>query len=148
LTPAGDAGADFVLDASVAVAWCFEDQAVGYAGEVLQRLSGQAAVVPSIWPLEVANALLVSERKRRLRPADSARFLTLLRMLPIVMDAEPSLREMGDILSLARAQELSAYDAAYLHVAITRGLPLATLDETLKRAAAACGVSLVGSPRP
>jgi predicted nucleic acid-binding protein len=55
---------------------------------------------------------------------------------------------MGDILSLARAQELSACDAAYLHVAITRGLPLATLDETLKRAAAACGVSLVGSPRP
>jgi predicted nucleic acid-binding protein len=55
---------------------------------------------------------------------------------------------MGDILSLARAQELSAYDAAYLHVAITHGLPLATLDEALRRAAAACGVALVGSARP
>lgn len=147
MTPASDAEGGLVLDASVAVAWCFADQAAGYADEVLQRLSGQAAVVPAIWTLEVTNALLVSERKRRLRPADSARFLALLRTLPIVVETELSLREMGDVLALAREQVLSAYDAVYLQVAMARDLPLATLDETLRRAASACGVSLVGSSR-
>jgi len=142
LIPPADAEAAFVLDASVTVAWCFEDQASGYADRILQRLRDQAAVVPHIWALEVTNALLASERKRRLRPADSARFLTLLHRLPIVLETEPSLREMGIVLSLAREQGLSAYDAAYLYMATTRGLPLATLDETLKRAATTCGVSL------
>jgi len=146
LTAASDAEAGFVLDASVAVAWCFEDQAAGYADEVLQHLRGQAAVVPAIWILEVTNALLVSERNQRVRPADSARFLALLRTLPIVVEADPSLREMGNILSLARDQGLSTYDAAYLHVAMARGLPLATLDEVLQRAATACGVSVVEPP--
>lgn len=147
MIPARDAEGGLVLDASVAVAWCFADQAAGYAEAVLQRLNGQAAVVPAIWTLEVTNALLVSERKRRLRPADSARFLALLRTLPIVVEAELSLREMGDVLALAREHGLSAYDAVYLHVAMARGLPLATLDEILKRAAVTCGVSLVESPR-
>ncbi|MCL6551989.1 MAG: type II toxin-antitoxin system VapC family toxin [Firmicutes bacterium] len=137
-----DAAAAFVLDASVTIAWCFEDEASGYADRILQRLSGQAALVPHIWALEVTNALLASERKRRLRPADSARFLTLLRGLPIILEPEPSLREMGSILSLAREQGLSAYDAVYLYLATTRELPLATLDDTLKRAATTCGVSL------
>lgn len=145
MTLASNAEAGLVLDASVAVAWCFADQAAGYADEVLQRLSGHAALVPAIWTLEVTNALLVSERKRRLRPTDSARFLALLRRLPIVVETELSLREMGDVLALAREQGLSAYDAAYLHVAMTHDLPLATLDETLRRAASACGVSLVAS---
>ncbi|WP_447974935.1 type II toxin-antitoxin system VapC family toxin [Nitrospira sp. Kam-Ns4a] len=143
MSPHGEAEAGFVLDASVTVAWCFEDQGAGYADRILQRLSGQPALVPAIWPLEVTNALLVSERKRRLRPADSARFLTLLGRLPIIIEGtEPSLHDMGSILSLAREQALSAYDAAYLHLAATYGLPLATLDQTLKRAASACGVSL------
>lgn len=129
-----------VLDASVTVAWCFEDHAAGYADGILGRLSREAAVVPAIWTLEVANALLVGERKRRLRPADSARFLALLGALPIIVDPGPSPREMEHVLALAREHGLSAYDAAYLRLATTRGLPLATLDDTLKQAAAACGI--------
>jgi predicted nucleic acid-binding protein len=90
----------------------------------------------------VTNALLVSERKQLLRPADSARFLTLLGTLPIIEETERSLRDRESILSLARQQRLSAYDAAYLHLAATYGLPLATLDQSLKRAARARGISL------
>jgi predicted nucleic acid-binding protein len=131
----------FVLDSSVTVAWHFEDESDAYADAVGDALVLKAAVVPSLWPLEVANALLVGERRQRTTEAKVSQFLTLLRALPIRVDEETTVRAWHDTLHLARARALSAYDASYLELALRRGLPLATLDDRLKGAAAAVGVA-------
>lgn len=123
----------FVLDCSVTMAWCFEDEADRYSDRVLAALSRATAVVPALWSLEVANVLLVSERRGRLTLEDGQRFLTHLAGLPIIVD--PSVPESGDLLALGRAHRVSAYDAAYLQLAIRTRLPLATRDRPLRAAA-------------
>lgn len=132
----------FVLDCSVTMAWCFDDEATPYTDGVRDRLAEARAVVPTIWPLEVANAVIVGERRKRLDEARSFRFFSLLNSLPIVIDDETSGRAFGEIPHLCRAHNLSAYDAAYLELAIRRGLPLACLDGKLEAAAMAVGVPL------
>jgi predicted nucleic acid-binding protein len=136
----------FVLDGSVTMAWCFDDEATPYTDGVRDRLAIARAVVPTIWPLEVANAALVGERRRRLDEARTVRFLALLGDLPIVVDDRTSGRAFGAIAHLARAHNLSAYDAAYLELAMRRALPLATLDAKLIAAARAVGVPLMATP--
>jgi predicted nucleic acid-binding protein len=132
---------EFVLDGSVTLAWCFPDEKAPYPQAVLDSLAHARAVVPSLWPLEVANAWLVGERRNRCTQADTTHWTGFLTPLPISVDDETTARAWGDILSLARTHRLSAYDAAYLELALRRGLPLATLDGPLKAAAAATGVS-------
>jgi predicted nucleic acid-binding protein len=131
---------EFVLDGSVALAWFFKDEEDSYADAVAASFPYARAAVPIIWPLEIANALLTGERRQRSTEAQSARWLAQLALLPIAVDDETSGRAWGDVLSLARAYRLSAYDAAYLELAVRRGLPIATLDGKLKAAAAALGV--------
>jgi predicted nucleic acid-binding protein len=140
----------FVLDRSVTMAWCFDDEATPHSDGIRDSLATVAAVVPSIWPLEVANATIVGERRKRLDEARSRRFMTLLESLPIAVDDETSFRAFSDISHLARTYQLSAFDAAYLELAIRRGLPLACSDGELKTAATAAGVSLLAptSPEP
>ena len=133
---------EFVLDGSVTMAWYFQDEMNDYADAVRDGLDRSQAVVPSLWPLEVANTVVMGERRKRSTPAQAATWLGFLGVLPIVVDGETTARAWGDTLGLARAHNLSAYDAAYLELAMRRGLPLATLDEKLKAAAAAVGVSL------
>ncbi|MFP4649867.1 MAG: type II toxin-antitoxin system VapC family toxin [Desulfobacterales bacterium] len=125
----------FVIDNSVVMAWCFGDEANDYADSVLEQLTENTALVPALWPLEVVNVLLVAERKKRLRFADSARFLALLSALPIVVDHQGRKTIMKELLSLGRSSELSAYDAAYLDLAMRNNCPVATLDKKLLEAA-------------
>jgi predicted nucleic acid-binding protein len=132
----------FVLDCSVAMAWCFEDECDKYADAVLEALSGTEAVVPAIWPLEVANVLLVAERRKRLMKADTARFAELLGGLPIVVEWMNSESVLSRVLDNAREFRLSAYDAAYLELAMRQGLALATRDKALRAAAKKGGVRL------
>jgi predicted nucleic acid-binding protein len=122
------------------VAWFFEDEADDYAQAVEDSLPTASAVVPALWPLEVANALLMGERRKRATEAKVTTFLGLLQALPIGLDDETAGRAWDDSIHLARTHQLSAYDAAYLELALRRGLPLATLDEKLKAAAVAVGV--------
>ena len=129
-----------VLDASVALSWCFEDEPHAYGDAVLEHLETGEALVPGIWPLEVGNALLVAERRERLTKADSARFLTLLGQLPIIVEQDSPERMFGEIIALARAHSLSTYDASYLDLAMRNGLPLATQDARLVHAAGQCRV--------
>ena len=138
----------FVLDGSIALAWYFADEADAYADEVGRQLPAVEAIVPTIWPLEVANAVLMGERRKRSTPAQAATWISHLLTLPITVDGETSAHALGAILNLARMQSLSAYDAAYLELAMRRGLPLATLDDQLKVAAAAVGVPLFVPPPP
>jgi predicted nucleic acid-binding protein len=132
----------FVLDCSVTMAWIFDDEDEPHAAAVRDRLDSDMALVPSTWPLEVANALIIAERRRRVSRAEAMRFLEVLRQLPIDVDATPTLAAAGRTLSVARETGLSAYDAAYLDLAATHGLPLATLDQRLATAAGKVGVSL------
>jgi predicted nucleic acid-binding protein len=134
---------DFVVDASVSLTWCFEDQATAYGEAVLDRFVQSGAVVPGIWTLEIANALVVGERRRRLSEAQTTRFIGLLGELPIEVDEFDLDTAFGPVLAIARAHRLSAYDAAYLELAARRGLPIATLDSALVEAAPAAGVPLL-----
>jgi predicted nucleic acid-binding protein len=134
--------AGFVLDGSVTMAWCFDDEATPYTNGVRDRLADVKAIVPALWPIEVANATIVGERRKRLDEARSSRFLLLLSSLPIIVDEETAARAWADTMHLARAHNLSAYDASYLELAVRLGLPLACLDGKLKTAASAVGVSL------
>ncbi len=136
----------FVLDASVALSWCFADEADEAGDAVLNRLRGTRACVPGIWPLEVANVLLGAERRRRIAPSESARFLALLDALPIDVDAHTASRAPREILALARTHKLSSYDAAYLELAARGGLSLATRDVRLAAAARSVGVDVWVAP--
>jgi predicted nucleic acid-binding protein len=134
----------FVLDASVAVAWCFEDETTKLTEGVLQMLSdGAEALVPSLWPFEVANALLIAERRKRIVLAKVAALLQRIAGLPISVVAIDPRHAFEQILPVARQQGLSGYDAAYLELALHQGIPLATLDEELRRAVRVIGVELV-----
>lgn len=134
-----------VLDCSVVMSWCFEDEDNAYSSDVLELLPTSEAVVPSIWPLEIGNVLLVAERRNRITMADSNRFLKLLADLPITIDEVSSAVILPDVLSLGRQLNLSSYDAAYLELAIRTGLPLASLDKQLQQAAIKFGVTLVSA---
>ena len=125
----------FVIDNSVVMSWCFKDETNHYADAVLDRLLESTAFVPSIWPLEVVNVLLVAERKKWLSEADSVRFIALLSQLPIVVEYDRTERVMKDLLALARTNSLSSYDACYLDLSMRKGISIATLDTQLKKAA-------------
>jgi predicted nucleic acid-binding protein len=131
-----------VLDNSVVMAWSFADETSAYADAVLDGLAANRAIVPALWPLEVANALLMGERRKRSTEAETIRWIGILGRLSLVIDDETNSRAWSDTLALARGHKLSAYDAAYLELAIRLRLPLATLDAPLKAAAAEIGVSL------
>lgn len=133
---------DLVVDNSVIMAWCFADVGGEYADRILGMLASSEALVPAIWPLEVGNVLLVAERRQRLTEADSIRFLALLTNLPISVEQETPDRMLKEIVALAREYSLSTYDASYLDLAMRKGLPLATLDESLLKAAAKCKVAI------
>lgn len=133
-----------VLDASVAVAWCFEDESTRPAENVLDVLSaGTEALAPAIWPLEVANALLVAERRKRITRAQVTALLQRISKLPIAVEPIPPARAFEQVLAVARQHELSEYDASYVELASREGLPLATLDAKLRRAARSAGIALV-----
>lgn len=133
----------FVLDCSVVMAWCFEDEEDRYSDTVLDLLSASEAVVPSLWTLEIANVLLAGERRKRLTKADSFRFINLLRELPITVDQETTDHALSETISIGREQGLSSYDATYLELAMREGIALATRDEGLRKAARKCGVNLI-----
>ena len=125
----------FVVDNSIVMSWCFEDEGNSYAEAVLESLEAGEAFVPAIWPLEVGNVLLVAERKKRLSQASAVRFLALLGGLPITVEQETPERMLKEIVSLAREHGLSTYDASYLDLAMRLDLPLATQDASLVKAA-------------
>ena len=135
----------FVIDASVALAWCFGDEWTEATASILERLQTDAAAVPSLWHLEVANGLALAERGGRITPAESTELITLLETLEIVVDGETPARAFARVLDLAREERLTAYDAAYLELAMRLGLPLASKDGDLCDAAERLGVSVLSA---
>jgi predicted nucleic acid-binding protein len=133
----------FVVDNSVVMSWCFEDESNLYADGVLNLLQSKQAWVPSLWPLEVSNVLLVAERKKRIDSLISLQFLGLLSQLPIEQEQESTSLTFSEVLPIARQFQLSSYDASYLALALRKRIPLATLDKNLIRAAELSHVPLV-----
>ena len=126
----------FVVDASAALAWCFEDEAGAWSDSLLDRLrQGDRIVVPAHWPTEISNALLVATRRKRIRADQPALLWDELARLPI--EIEPALNpvQAKSVLALAQKHGLTVYDAAYLELAHRRQLPLGTLDADLRKAA-------------
>jgi predicted nucleic acid-binding protein len=138
--------AEFVLDGSLTMAWCFEDEASPESDEIQDWLTaGARAYVPTLWHLGIANVLWVCERRRRIREADSVRFLAVLQALNITPDHETEKHAGQATLGLARQHDLSVYDAAYLELAMRLGLSLASKDEALRKVAQAVGLSVLPS---
>jgi predicted nucleic acid-binding protein len=130
----------FVLDCSITMSWCFEDEMDHKAMTVLDRLSSEGAVVPAIWPVEVANVLAVAQRRRRISRADAERFLALLDDLPISIDVETT---ASNTFRFAVELGISSYGAAYIELAVRRGIQFATRDSKLAAAARSIGIVLM-----
>lgn len=126
---------NFVLDCSVTMAWCFEDEGDHYSETILEKMRHASVVVPTIWPLEVGNVLLLAQRKKRLSSIQAANFIDALSAFSITVDSSTTNRAMHTIFRLAEATGLTIYNAAYLELAFREKIPLATLDRTLITAA-------------
>ena len=136
--------AAFIIDSSITMAWCFADETTPGSSRVLDRLEDETALVPAHWFLEVTNVLAMAEKRKRMTAAKSAEFLSLLGTLDIEVDDEAAGRAFDHLLPLCRSHGLTSYDAAYLELAIRRRLPLASLDDELRKGARALGVELLG----
>ena len=132
-----------VVDSSVTLTWCFEDEQTAASLALLEQVVEHGAVAPAVWPLEVLNALVMAERRKRVDAAQRQRLTGFLRDLPIALDAETAAQAWSATVQLAERHRLTVYDAAYLELAQRRGLPLASLDNELRAAAEAVGVALV-----
>ncbi len=137
----------FILENSVVMRWLLNDGSrdrIAYSDSILALLAqgDTEAVVPNIWPLEVASVILKAESSRTVDEARSTAFVGLLDTLSISVDDSTATRALSDSLQLARRYRLSSYDASYLELALREGLPLATLDADLRKAMAKAGVPL------
>lgn len=132
----------FVLDCSVTMAWCFEDEKNDFSDKLLKSLNSSKAIVPAVWSLEVQNVLYVAERKKRISREQSTIFINFLNELPIEIDLTLSDFINKKILEISRKYSISAYDAAYLELALRKDIPFASLDKMLNDASKKAGVSI------
>ena len=135
----------FVLDSSIALSWCFEDERTPATRALLVRVGVAGACAPALWPLEVLNALAMAERRSRIDSERRQRLAGFLHDLPVTIDDETASQAWAVASQLAARFRLTVYDAAYLELAQRLNLPLATLDQELCAAAAALGVPLLGT---
>jgi predicted nucleic acid-binding protein len=135
----------FVVDASVAIGWVHPAQATAHTGAMLEAIAEGATVeVPALWSLEVANALTVLQRRRKLTEDERQAGLGWLRGLPVRVDPEMAQLAFSRLSELASAHQLSVYDAAYLELAQRRRLVLGCKDGPLRTAARRAGLGLWG----
>ncbi len=132
------------MDASVTAKWLLPDEEDEAGRALLAQALSHTAHVPFIWSAEVANLLLMAERRGRVRQDERANALALLHRLPVRIDEDGGDRLLTDVYSLAQAQGLTIYDALYLDLALRTSLPLASFDRALRRAAGQTGVVLLG----
>jgi len=132
----------FVLDSSVTMAWCFEDEKTTYTEAVLDAVAAGTAVVPSLWTYEILNVLVIAQRRKRMTQAQALTFWQGLQSFSIQVDDHSAHSGPFAVMSLAEQYQLTAYDAAYLELALRTGFALASLDGDLVKAAKASGVSI------
>lgn len=135
----------FVLDSSVALAMLLPDEQSAAADALAERFTQGSVPVPTIWPLEVRNALLAALRQRRITPSELGERLEVLSLLPVEVEPPADMATLERTVALARRHHLSVYDACYVDLAKQRGLPLATLDKKLRKACGAARVAVLPS---
>jgi predicted nucleic acid-binding protein len=133
-----------VLDSSVALTWCFEDEHTSATLDLLDQIVETGAMAPSLWPLEILNGLAMAERRGRLDATRRRQLGGFLRDLPINLDPDTASQAWTATALLAERYRLTLYDAAYLELAQRLDLPLATLDQELRAVAGALGVTTLG----
>ena len=133
----------FVLDASVALAWCFHDEANEHTASTLERLKQTHAFVPGLWFLEIGNILLGASRAGRIKGSDAQECIELLEQLPIYADESLASLGFNRILKLAQSEGLTTYDATYLELALRKDIPIASNDKKLIAAAQRLQVPLL-----
>jgi predicted nucleic acid-binding protein len=131
----------FVVDASMTLSWCFVDEATPYSRAAVAALPTTHAVVPAVWPFEIANCLAIAERRKRINQDQIAEFLETLRRLPIHVERREAVWRCQAILRIAREHRVTACDAAYRNLAKREQLILATLDHHLQAAGLALNVA-------
>lgn len=131
-----------VLDASVALAWCFEDESSAYSEAVLDALESAEVFVPALWAMEIANTLMLAARRKRIDAKELERRIAFFDQLPIAVDYVAPQAVFGSLRALAAEHGLTIYDAAYLELALRLDVPLATLDSKLRAAALKHGAFL------
>jgi predicted nucleic acid-binding protein len=134
-----------VLDTSATLAWVYSDESSEPIEELFHEVTRSGAWVPGLWRLEIANVLEMGVRRGRHSSAFRDSTLSDLALLEIQIDPDTNHHAWGATVQLAKRHRLTAYDAAYLELALRRSLPLATLDEELRGAAKAEGVKLLGA---
>ena len=132
-----------MLDNSIALAWCFEDEQTGPIMALLDRVAEQGAVAPQLWPVEALNGLLSAERRKRITTATRHKLAGFLRALPIRIDDETAARAWIEVAQLAETYRLTSYDACYLELAQRLTVPLATTDAALMAAAREAAIELL-----
>jgi predicted nucleic acid-binding protein len=135
----------FVVDSSMALSWCFEDERTPATQALLERVGESGAAAPQHWPLEVLNGLMMAERRQRVDAPRRRQLADFLRDLPITLDPDTTIQVWGTTQGLAERFRLTVYDAAYLELAHRKRLSLASLDQDLSKAATALGVPVLGS---
>ena len=133
-----------VLDASLTLAWIFPDETTLEIQRVFERINAAGCVVPQIWRLEIANGLTIAVRRGRISAVFRAQAIKVLELTPVTIDSETGTHAWAGTLQLADRFHLTPYDACYLEVAHRLALPLATLDRSLRAAAASLGVTTLG----
>jgi predicted nucleic acid-binding protein len=136
----------FVLDASLVLSWCFRDEQTSLSTHVLKLLKTDRAIAPALLPFELASGLRIAERRGRITSEEQQIFLEILQRLPIAIDERPLVWLCQQIIPVSQRYGVTAYDAAYLELAIREGLPLATLDTQLQLAADKAGIQVLGLP--
>jgi predicted nucleic acid-binding protein len=134
----------FIVDASVSLAWCFDDEWTAGAQALLDRAAEEGVIVPTIWPLEMANMLVMALRRKRIDASELETAVVLLSRLEIEVEPSAPERVFSEILDLACRAGLTSYDASYLDLALREALPLATRDAILAAAAKRAGVEVIG----
>jgi predicted nucleic acid-binding protein len=134
----------FVLDCSMAAAWCFLEEATDATVKLLKRMEHEAALIPAWWYIELTNVLALAERKGRIDAQQVSEFIQLVEGFQLEVDAESHTRASSHLLPLCRSDELTSYDAVYLDLTLRRQLSLASLDEPLRKAAKKHGVKVLG----
>jgi predicted nucleic acid-binding protein len=135
---------NYVVDASVAMSWCFLDEATSATQKLFDDLNRVSVLVPAWWYVEITNVLYLAERNGRIPIDRVAEFIAFAGTLDVEVDNEAPQRAFSHLLPLCRVHRLTSYDAIYLDLALRRKLPLATLDGPLRKVAKKLGVKLLG----
>ena len=133
-----------ILDCSIVMAWCFDDESTPETNQIQDRMANEAAVVSGLWYLEISNVLALAEKRKRITSEGSQQFLQLLTVFDIQVDDDAPRRAFGHLLPLCRTHGLTSYEAVYLDLLIRRQIPLASLNDPLRKAATTLGLPVLG----